>query len=50
MRVLRFHPRAMARKKVREYDAKRLLQAAFKQQFGVELPLRAAQVRAWILP
>jgi hypothetical protein len=36
----------MARKKVREYTGKRLLKAAMKRLFGLELPIHVAQVRA----
>lgn len=36
----------MARKKVREYDAKRLLAATFKRLLGKDLPVRVAQVTA----
>uniref|UniRef100_A0A6U0YAY1 ATP citrate synthase n=1 Tax=Polytomella parva TaxID=51329 RepID=A0A6U0YAY1_9CHLO len=36
----------MARKKVREYDAKRILKAQFKRLFSVDLPLHVAQVTA----
>ena len=36
----------MARKKVREYDAKRLLAAHIKRLAGLELPARVAQVTA----
>ena len=35
---------AMARKKIREYDSKRLLKAHIKRLKGVELPLNVAQV------
>ena len=34
----------MARKKVREYDAKRMLKAALARLAGVEMPLKAVQV------
>lgn len=36
----------MARKKVREYDAKRLLKAAFRRLLGQALPIQVAQVNA----
>jgi hypothetical protein len=36
----------MARKKVREYTGKRLLKAAMKRLFGLELPIHVAQVKA----
>ena len=35
----------MARKKVREYDSKRILRAAAARVAGLELPIRVAQVR-----
>lgn len=35
----------MARKKVREYDAKRILRAAFQRMFGVSLPINVVQVK-----
>jgi len=35
----------MARKKVREYDAKRMVKAALARLAGVELPLKAVQVK-----
>jgi len=35
----------MARKKVREYNGKRLLKSAMKQVAGVELPINVAQVK-----
>ncbi len=35
----------MARKKIREYDSKRLLKAHLKRLKGTELPLNVAQVR-----
>ena len=34
----------MARKKIREYDAKRLLRATFKRLHGIDLPIHVAQV------
>lgn len=34
----------MARKKIREYDSKRLLKEHFKRFAGRELPLKSAQV------
>ncbi|KAF5443126.1 hypothetical protein F2P56_035713 [Juglans regia] len=34
----------MARKKIREYDSKRLLKEHFKRLFGRELPIKSAQV------
>ena len=37
--------RKMARKKIREFDAKRLLKAHILRLFGVSLPLNVAQVR-----
>jgi ATP citrate (pro-S)-lyase len=36
----------MARKKIREYDAKRVLKAQFLSKSGVELPIHVAQVNA----
>eukprot|EP00878_Enallax_costatus_P026278 GHUV01028182.1.p1 GENE.GHUV01028182.1~~GHUV01028182.1.p1 ORF type:complete len:113 (-),score=25.16 GHUV01028182.1:669-1007(-) len=36
----------MARKKVREYTGKRLLRAAMLRLFGIELPIKVAQVNA----
>jgi hypothetical protein len=36
----------MARKKVREYDAKRMLKASLARLTGLELPLKAVQVRS----
>jgi ATP citrate (pro-S)-lyase len=36
----------MARKKVREYDAKRLVKAHMQRLCGVELPIHVAQVCA----
>lgn len=36
----------MARKKVREYDGKRLLKQHFKRLAGIDLPINVAQVRA----
>ncbi|KAG1669380.1 hypothetical protein FOA52_004031 [Chlamydomonas sp. UWO 241] len=38
----------MARKKVREYDAKRVLKAAFARLLGVQLPIVVAQVKEGI--
>ena len=35
----------MARKKIREYDSKRLLKAHIRRLAGLDLPLNAAQVR-----
>ena len=35
----------MARKKIREYDSKRLLKAHIKRLKGLDLPLNVAQVR-----
>ena len=35
----------MARKKIREYDSKRLLKAHIQRLAGLQLPLNAAQVR-----
>lgn len=35
----------MARKKIREYDSKRLLKQHIKALAGLDLPLKAAQVR-----
>jgi ATP citrate (pro-S)-lyase len=35
----------MARKKVREYDAKRLLKQHLKRLCGLDLPINVAQVR-----
>ena len=35
----------MARKKIREYDSKRLLKAHILRLAGLDLPLNAAQVR-----
>lgn len=35
----------MARKKIREYDSKRLLKEHFKRIAGSELPVKSAQVR-----
>ena len=35
----------MARKKIREYDSKRLLKAHIARLLGVQLPLNVAQVR-----
>ena len=35
----------MARKKIREYDSKRLLKGHFARLTGINLPLNAAQVR-----
>lgn len=34
----------MARKKIREYDSKRLLKEHFKRLSGCELPIKSAQV------
>jgi hypothetical protein len=34
----------MARKKIREYDSKRLLKEHIKRLAGLDLPLKAAQV------
>ena len=34
----------MARKKIREYDSKRLLKAHIKRLKGIDLPLNVAQV------
>lgn len=34
----------MARKKIREYDSKRLLKEHFKRLAGYELPIKSAQV------
>ena len=45
----------MARKKIREYDSKRLLKEHFKRLSGRELPIKSAQVSCakirnfWIL-
>lgn len=36
----------MARKKIREYDSKRLLKAHILRLMGLQLPLNVAQVRA----
>ena len=41
----RGHRAAMARKKIREYDSKRLLKAHIKRLKGIELPLNVAQAR-----
>lgn len=38
----------MARKKIREYDSKRLLKEHFKRLGGYELPIRSAQVIIFI--
>jgi ATP citrate (pro-S)-lyase len=35
----------MARKKIREYDSKRLLKEHFKRISGQDLPIKSAQVR-----
>jgi len=35
----------MARKKIREFDSKRLLKAHIQRLIGLELPLNVAQVR-----
>ena len=35
----------MARKKIREYDSKRLIKAHIKRLAGIDLPLQVAQVR-----
>lgn len=35
----------MARKKIREYDSKRLLKEHFKRISGRDLPIKSAQVR-----
>ena len=41
----------MARKKIREYDSKRLLKEHIKRLAGLDLPLKAAQVStACIVP
>jgi hypothetical protein len=37
----------MARKKIREYDSKRLLREHLKRLAGLDLPLQAVQVRQW---
>lgn len=37
----------MARKKIREYDSKRLLKENFKRLSGYELPIKSAQVSAF---
>lgn len=34
----------MARKKIREYDSKRLLKEHFKRFSGTDLPIKSAQV------
>ncbi len=35
----------MARKKIREYDSKRLLKAHIKRLAGLDLPINVAQVK-----
>jgi len=39
----------MARKKIREYDSKRLLKEHFKRLSGKELPIKSAQVSNLIM-
>lgn len=39
----------MARKKIREYDSKRLLKEHFKRLSGRELPIKSAQVSEFFL-
>ncbi|XP_048594219.1 ATP-citrate synthase alpha chain protein 1 isoform X3 [Brassica napus] len=40
----RVSPRKMARKKIREYDSKRLVKEHFKRLSGNELPIRSVQI------
>ena len=40
----------MARKKIREYDSKRLLKEHFKRFSGRDLPLKSAQVSPSLAP
>lgn len=39
----------MARKKIREYDSKRLLKEHFKRLSGKDLPIKSAQVSTLIM-
>lgn len=39
-----FHVTIMARKKIREYDSKRLVKEHFKRISGTELAIKSAQV------
>ena len=37
----------MARKKIREYDSKRILKEHIKRLAGIDLPMNSAQVSRW---
>ena len=44
MVIVGFREREMARKKIREYDSKRLLKEHYKRLTGTELGIKSAQV------
>lgn len=43
-RVIQVHFSGMARKKIREYDSKRILKEFLKKLAGIELGIKSAQV------